>query len=472
MTDAYPPTVGAEPPPQVNGSGGLSAGGSGRRSGQRSRDSRGGWFGGRPRRGSGEAAAADGARPAMRQGREAVRRRRNRRHLTVTAVLAAVLVGAVLVVVWTLGRPETPGAAPAPTPTPSSTWFDQQRTLLVQVRDDDGLTTGTVLLAVGGGPGSVVQLTLPPNLTVDVAGAGTVTLANAARLPDTLASVDAVSDLLGVRVDGGLALDRLAFAGLVDAIGGVTMDVATGLTRTTPDGKTTLLVPAGRQTLSGVAAADYVTTLGPGEGQAALTARFVAVLDEVIRRLPEDPPRLRAVLTSLGALSRTTIPTDDLTAMLLELRSRLLAGAPKTDELPTTSLDIAIPPTSRIRARDAAALTRDLFPEALRDASDGTTRVRVLVQNGVGTPGLGGLARDRLYEGGLTYVNGGNADSFGHTDTVVVVAADDPQGPKNAAAVVAALDVPPSAVRVSEQTQRIADVVVVLGSDFVDGSPA
>nr|MCU0266578.1 LytR C-terminal domain-containing protein [Actinomycetes bacterium] len=92
--------------------------------------------------------------------------------------------------------------------------------------------------------------------------------------------------------------------------------------------------------------------------------------------------------------------------------------------------------------------------------------VRVLVQNGVGTPGLGEQARGLLVEEGFTYVNGGNANRFGYRTSVVLIRDASAAARTQGAEVAAALGLPESDLRVAAQGQSVADVVVILGADF------
>ena len=48
--------------------------------------------------------------------------------------------------------------------------------------------------------------------------------------------------------------------------------------------------------------------------------------------------------------------------------------------------------------------------------------MRVLVENGVGTPGLVEKARAKLVDAGFRFLNGGNASSFGDDPSTVLVA--------------------------------------------------
>ena len=115
---------------------------------------------------------------------------------------------------------------PQPGPTPAPTPSAAEGILLVQVLDAEGYALGNVVVGVepAGSPPRAVLLWVPASLLIPV-GDDSMTLGTAPSSPDTLASVRGLSEQLALRIDAGLSLDRLAFAGLVDAAGSVTIDV-------------------------------------------------------------------------------------------------------------------------------------------------------------------------------------------------------------------------------------------------------
>ena len=118
-------------------------------------------------------------------------------------------------------------------PTPTPTVVAEQQTLLLQVRNDDDLGANNLIAGVGGGL-PPAQLLVASRLIVDVPGAGQQTLGQSARQLDRSASQDALSDLLALRIDGTLSLGRLALAGMVDFVGGITVDVDRAITTDRP----------------------------------------------------------------------------------------------------------------------------------------------------------------------------------------------------------------------------------------------
>ncbi len=90
---------------------------------------------------------------------------------------------------------------------------------------------------------------------------------------------------------------------------------------------------------------------------------------------------------------------------------------------------------------------------------------RVLVLNGVGTPGLGEAVRAKLAPAGFVFVGSRNAPEFGYATTQVLV----PEATQEAQAlgerVAEALGVPPTSVG-TQEFGTVADVVVLVGADF------
>ena len=375
------------------------------------------------------------------------------------AVLVAALLGWVLVTIQTSGSGGTTDPAPAPSA------VAQQETLLIQARNDADLGVDNMVAGVGGGL-PAAQLLVPSRLIVDVPGAGQQTLGASARLLDRSASQDALSDLLALRIDGTLSLGRLALAGMVDYVGGITVDVDQPITEVDEEtGVETVVVPSGTQTLDGNQAATYALTWLPDEPEAARLARYSQVMTATISGLPDDALRIEQMLTSLGGSARTTTASATVAQFLLQMRQSILDGGQQARVLPTTDIEAGEAlPVVRADLVAAEGVINSLLPQAVLTGAE--SNPRVLVQNGVGTPGLGASARDRLVGSGMVYINGGNADQFDQDQTLVIVADATTESVTLGESVAEALGVPPTSVQIAEDGQNVADVVVILGADF------
>jgi anionic cell wall polymer biosynthesis LytR-Cps2A-Psr (LCP) family protein len=401
-----------------------------------------------------------------RAAEEAARENSHRTHLRLAVAGVASLVAvALLGVLWTWwsGRPSEPDPVPQASATaPANT----QPTLLLQVRGDDAVAVSNTLLSVGGPLGRATMIGIPQNTLVDVATGGTLPFGEVARLPGADTAADALSDAIGVDVDGTFVLDRAAFSALVDAVGGVTADVDVNVVQADADGSETIVVAAGDdQLLQGPAAAAFATYLAEGETEEARIARFTQILRLTLAKLPEDNKAVETVLGQLGASAQPSVPFDQIAAFLVRLRADIVADDVVYKNLPVKPIDSGGPAANRVDNEATAAMVADLLPEALRTPGP-NSKVRVLVQNGVGSPGLNAQAREELVGAGFTYVNGGNAAEFGKATTEIVLPDATAESLQWGADIAEALGVPASAVAVADSGQSVADVIVVLGSDF------
>ncbi len=351
------------------------------------------------------------------------------------------------------GAPADSGGAASP-----------DRVVLVSLADSTGAGAASALLAAAPDGDRAAGVLIPSYLRVDVAGFGASAFGDALRLPQPGAQAAALADLLGVRVPGQLAFTPAGFAALVDALGGVEATVDVDVLRPEADGRSTILVAAGTRKLDGAQAAQYAAYLAPGEPEQKRLARFKEVLDPVLAALPKGEGAIQSLLAGLGAGAASALAPRDLAEALGSFATATRDDSATFTALPVRAIDAGGTPAYGL---DRAA-TDKLIASALAGARGptGATATRVLVQNGVGTPGLGESARTRLVDGGLTYVGGGNADRFGYAESVVLISEGSPAARSRADAVAAALGLPPTSVRLTPYGTSLADVVVVLGTDY------
>ena len=219
------------------------------------------------------------------------------------------------------------GGGVTPSPTGASTPATAPALLLVQALNESGYAINNVLLGTLPAPTqrSPRLAYLPGGLLVDGPG-GPTTLGRTPFSPDTRAAVVAMTDTFAVSVTGGIALDRLALAGLIDAVGGIWINVPERLFIARPDQGLPLVVAPGWQRFTGISGADYATLLTPGGTQTQVLQRFAAVFAQIIRRLPVSDERLRQVFTNLGSLAPSTTTTDVLVSAFSQARDGELAG--------------------------------------------------------------------------------------------------------------------------------------------------
>jgi len=402
-----------------------------------------------------------------RRSRAAERARRRsliRRRVLFGLAGVGAVVTVVAVVVALTGGVVIPGRDGNDAPQRVTTGPVAQRTMLVQVTGVDGVATASALVGVGAQVHSVVLI--PSGVLVEVPGTGTLPLGETTTLPEPSSPSQALTDLLGVRIDDSWVLTAQALAALVDAVGGVRATVDTDVVRTDADGGEVVVVRPGNQELRGSAAAAYATYLGDGEPEQARLARFDDVFTAVAGGLPQDSAAVAAVIEGLGDGSRSTLDAAGLADRLGMLRAATADESLVSDVLPVTEYDTGGgAATYGIDSGQVAAMMRARFPGALQTDRSGSV-LRVLVENGVGTPGLVEQARSKLVTAGFRFVNGGNAADFTGEPSSVIIPDGTESRVRQGQRVAAALGLPASSIATSDRGQTVADVIVILGSDF------
>jgi hypothetical protein len=405
-----------------------------------------------------------GATVIARRDRQAERRARRaatrRRLLIIGAVVLAVLliVGVAAVVLSSRGGKPPPTTAPKP---------PHQSTLLVQVAGQDGTAVVNALVGVTRKTGDGAALLIPAGLLVDDASSGNLPFGETLTLPSKSASRDALTDLLGVRVSDTWVLTTPGLAALVDKVGGVQATVDVDVLAKNAKGDEAVVVRAGSQRLNGAQAAAYATYLAEGEPETVRLARFNDVLDGVLRALPAGEPQIAAEVTGLKTGSSSSLSAQQLAGLLVVLRTAAVKELLHYDVLPVNDIDTGdTVDTYGLDSAKAGALLQSLFASSLQKDRTGDT-VRVLVENGIGTPDLVAAARAKLVGDGFQFITGGNAADLSPTAPSVVLIQDGSQ--KNQARgerVAKSLGLPSGSIEINPRGQTVADVIVILGRDF------
>ena len=148
------------------------------------------------------------------QQREQRHRRRKQLRLAFAGALIGLVavVGAVILLAGGGGDDETPQEKRT------------QRTVLLMVKAADGTAISSALIAHDPSSKQGAVVLVPPQVLANVPGTG-AQLFSRAVLRGPGAAANALSDLMGVTIDGTWVLDRATFARLVDQVGGIDVDV-------------------------------------------------------------------------------------------------------------------------------------------------------------------------------------------------------------------------------------------------------
>jgi len=365
-----------------------------------------------------------------------------------------------LLAAWWLGRED---AVVAPEPDVGRT----ERTLTLTIaRSGEPATSGALLVADGGaGDGGVVLVS--PRVFVSGPSPGLIPFGDTVTLESPAAPGNALADSLDVIVDGSWQLTPASLAALVDQVGGVLVDVDSDILTPPGEGQQRVVIPAGEaQQLDGAQTVAFVEYLGPGEPQELRLARLGQVIDQLAQKLPSDPTQLASLLTETAAVANTTATTDELADFLVAFGNAARDGEVTYQTLPTKTLEAPGPqPASVVDPEGAQRLRDTVLAGSVPEGADGA-EIKVLVENGVGTPGLEQGAADLLRDEGYQFVPGGNAASFDEEDSVVLIPDTTPASLELGYAVAETLGLPQSAVQTTDQGSTVADVIVILGADF------
>jgi anionic cell wall polymer biosynthesis LytR-Cps2A-Psr (LCP) family protein len=405
-----------------------------------------------------------GATIIARRDRQAERKSRHaatrRRLLLIGAVVVALLlIAGVAVVVISSRGDDVPVATTPKTP--------HQSTLLVQVAGQDGTAVVNALVGVTKATGDSAALLIPAGLLVDDASSGNMPFGETLTLPAKTASRDALTDLLGVHVSSSWVLSQAGLAALVDKVGGVQATVDVDVLAKNAKGEEAVVVRAGSQRLTGSQAAAYATYLAEGEPETVRLARFNDVFDGVLRKLPATEAGIAAAITGLSTGSSSSLSLGQLASLLVTLRTAAVKELINYDVLPVNDIDTGdTVDTYGLDSAKAGPLLQSLFAASLQKDRTGDT-VRVLVENGIGTPDLVTAARGHLVKDGFQFITGGNASDLSATAASVVLIEDGSnKALARGARVAKSLGLPTSSIQINPRGQTVADVIVILGADF------
>jgi len=383
-------------------------------------------------------------------------RRRRRLTLAGTALLAVLsLVVAGLVVNRAVTGEEEPTAKPR-----------TQRTLLLQVKANDGLARSSVLVAHDPADGRASMLFVPPSVLAQIPGLGTLPFEEALKLGGPAASRGGVSDLLGVTIDADWTLSEVGLAALVDRLRGVQVDIDVDVVATNRDRqKVLLLSPGSGQLVDGAQALAFASYQAPGEDQLGAIPRLQEVLEGILDKIT-GVPQIQPVLQAGVRAGPSSLPPAALASMVAAVAESRRTDAISYATLPVIAIDNGAP-RLRYRLDEIAALEvvrRTLSASVPAGRFDGDKRV--IIQNGVGAPGLTASAQRRLSAAGFDIVKTGNANRFDYARSVVLVKDASAAATALGTSVARALGLSPTLIRVNSQRNTVTDVIVILGADY------
>ncbi|MBU6348251.1 MAG: hypothetical protein KGQ38_06535 [Actinomycetales bacterium] len=331
--------------------------------------------------------------------------------------------------------------------------------LLVEITDSkQQFVVGSLLLNTGD---KSVLAPLDPNVVVDLRVFGLRDLHGATNQTSSGQILEAFNVGSGMSIDGILNLSQIGLGGLLDDIGGVSVNVPEELTLPRASNDEPQTLPVGRVKLDGATAAAYAIYRRPGESVTEQSARFLPVLTAALDSLPKNAQAINSRLASLGQ-SGTSNLTD------LEIANYLARTSGTWSK--ATTLRISTEP-SQLRPKskpnwlwlNPTNLYSDLLrvqPQALWLSDPNKLRITVSSVNPSGRLAV----RQHLSRGNLYFVDGGGTSPSlkSHllaTDTVPSEVLDQ---------IKADLNLPDLDIQVVSQISTGTELQLDLGMDFND----
>ncbi len=410
-------------------------------------------------------------------------------------------------------KSSTPASSPEPNTTaaPSGTLSKERVNILllgIDQRDSEaGQPTRTdtmILLTIDPVGKTMGMLSIPRDLWVPIPGLDKALeeRINAAHFfgdlykypgGGTVLAKKTVQYNLGVPVHYYVRVDFKAFEKIVDALGGVTINVETAIRDTEyPDGNygiISIYIPAGVQHMDGETALRFVRTRHADSdfGRTRRQLQFLmAMRDQALKLniLPKAP--------SLISQFRDSIKTDMSANEILSMAR--LASQIESDKIISRSIDetmitpwvtpqggeVLIPKRDEIKkvvaevfGTTTAAPTTQPQPAAPTPVPTATTssqlravlaqeNARIEVLNGTNTKGLAGRTQVYLNNLGYNVVTIGDAGRYDYSETVILYYA---QRPNSLANLVKTFSVRPDNIRAAPSARLDADIRVILGAN-------
>lgn len=213
--------------------------------------------------------------------------------------------------------------------------FGTQRVVLLgsDARADEASRSDTILVTAAGGHDGMLAVPRDTLLTVPGVGEDKVNAAFAHGGPDL--TVETLEGFLERRIDNYVVLHFDGVGEIVNAMGGVTIDVEQRIAPVEPGGPA---VPSGEQTLNGEESLAYVRYRGgpmADIGRAARQQKFMqAVISQTLSRQtlsPANLPQLPATASAVLRNVETNMNPLESTRFLIQLS---LAGERPTETYP------------------------------------------------------------------------------------------------------------------------------------------
>lgn len=251
----------------------------------------------------------------------------------------------------------------------------------------------------------------------------------------------AVQYNLGVPVDYYVRIDFAAFQKVIDAIGGIDVDVPEKIVDpeypTENYGTMRLVIEAGRQHMNGDLALKYArtrhTTQGGDIGRARRQQQVIMAVRDKALSLNYPLNRVPGLIQTLGESVQTDLSISQILSIaqaaqkvqVKDIKQGVIDETMVVDWMTPDGKMVLLPQRDKIRQ-----LISEIFPVPTKPAASvplgnpdqlAQEAARIEVQNGTNTTGLASQIAGDLRSTGYNVVRFGNADRFDYAETVLIV---------------------------------------------------
>lgn len=326
----------------------------------------------------------------------------------------------------------------------------------------NGTLRGLTVLAHDRARDETTVLLVPISTVVDVPGYGSFSFVEAWRFGGPSLIGLTLENLLGIRLDGVVAVAREDWEAWLTRVGGAEVDVRTPIVASDGPLSGQTRFEAGTQFLDGARMAEYLTVRSQGETELEALARANQVMARLLDGMATDEQVRDSVLQLAGQLP-STAPPGRLAVVLDALAQSRRDDRLSVLTLPVSPLGASQEDIYRYDRERAEVLVADRFGPSMIEGVGVGRSVQIL--NGNGRPGVGRQVTEILADGGYRVLLTGNADRFDHPTTRILVYDGQPETLRLARDVRDRLGV--GVIEQSATPQSVVDVTIIVGMDFL-----
>lgn len=286
---------------------------------------------------------------------------------------------------------------------------------------DPGRADTIILVRLCSEKKRAVLISIPRDYMVSIPGRGKGKINLAYAYGGAKLMIQTVSNYLDIDVNHYVAVDFSGFKKIVDALGGITVDVEKRMFEQTDHYVN--LYP-GVQNLNGAQALSYVRFRGDSEGDFGRIRRQQKFLNALADKFltPAAVPKY----PTIAHIFADNLESDMTVSEMIRL-ARTYSGLKEEDVqmiiLPGKIKNIGggsyvIPEEEQVKAILHSVITKCRLPEA--EFVEVPANISVIVLNGTGSNGLARAGSKLAKDFGLKVIGSGNADKYTYVETLII----------------------------------------------------